>query len=57
MVQALSEMLQVWLRHSYGIDKYGAPTWQRLVEAVDDEAGGNNHALAKKIASNHPAGT
>ena len=50
-------MLQVWLRHSYGVDKYGAPTWQRLVEAVDDEAGGNNHALAKKIASNHPAGT
>ena len=57
-------MLLVWLRHSYNIDKHGPPTWRRLVEAVDNDAGGNNRALAKKIASNHekiasnhPAGT
>ena len=57
LMQACSEMLLVWLRQSYRVDKYGLPTWRRLVEAVDNEAGGNNHALAKKIASNHPAGT
>ena len=50
-------MLLVWLKHSYNVDKHGPPTWRRLVEAVDKEAGGNNHALAEKIASNHPAGT
>ena len=54
--QAFTEMLLVWLRHSYNIDKHGPPTWRRLVEAVDNDAGGNNRALAKKIASNHPAG-
>ena len=55
--QAFTEMLLVWLRHSYNIDKHGPPTWRRLVEAVDNDAGGSNPALAKKIASNHPAGT
>lgn len=54
--QAFSEMLQVWLKHSYNVERYGPPTWRRLVEAVDSEGGGNNHALAKKIASNHPIG-
>ena len=54
--QAFSEMLSVWLRHSYNIDKHRPPTWRRLVEAVDSDAGGNNHALAKKIASKHPTG-
>ena len=57
MDQAFSEMLLVWLRHSYNVDKHRPPTWRRLVEAVDSDAGGNNHALAKKIASNHPTGT
>ena len=55
--QAFSEMLLIWLKHSYNVERYGPPTWRRLVEAVDSEVGGNNHALAKKIASNHPTGT
>ena len=53
---AYTEMLLVWLKHSYKVERYGPPTWRRLVEVVDDPAGGNNHALAKKIASNHPTG-
>ena len=32
----------------------GKPTWRRLVEAVEDPVGGNNHALALKIAAEHP---
>ena len=56
LARAFNEMLQVWLKQSYNIDRHGPPTWRRLVEVVDDPAGGNNHALAKKIASNHPKG-
>ena len=52
--QAFIEMLLVWLRHRYNIQKYGPPTWRRLVEAVDHPIGGNNHALAKTIAEHHP---
>jgi hypothetical protein len=52
--QAFTEVLKVFLKHRYSIEKYGPPTWRKLVEAVDSPAGGNNHALAKKIAEHHP---
>ena len=32
----------------------GMPTWKRLVKAVVDKEGGNNCALAQKIATEHP---
>ena len=54
IAQAFTEVLGIWLRHSYDVKKYGPPTWRRLVEAVDSPSGGNNHALAKKIAEHHP---
>ena len=44
----------MWLRQSYNIEKYGPPTWRKLVEAVGSPTGGNNRALAKGIASRHP---
>lgn len=47
---AFTEVLVVWLQHRYNWEKYGLPTWRRLVEAVNSPAGGNNHALAKTIA-------
>ena len=50
------EMLQIFLKHRYNIEKYGPPTWRKLVEAVDSPAGGNNHSLAKKIAENRKGG-
>ena len=52
--QAFMEVLLAWLRHRYNIKRYGPPTWRRLVEAVDNPAGGNNHALAKTIAEHYP---
>ena len=55
--QAFTEVLLVWLRHRFKMEKYGPPTWRRLVEAVDSQAGGNNHALAKAIALKYPPGT
>ena len=55
--QAFIEVLKTWLRHCYNTKKHGPPTWRRLVEAVDSPAGGNDHALAKDIASLHSTGT
>ena len=53
MAQALTQVLLLWLRQQYNVEKYGRPTWQRLREAVDSPSGGNNHALAEKIAEKH----
>ena len=36
------------------INKFGRPTWRRLVDAVEDHEGGNNRVLAETIAQNHP---
>ena len=33
---------------------FGKPTWRRLVEVVEDPVGGNDPALAQKIARDHP---
>ena len=54
--QPFTEVLLVWLRHRYDVERHGFPTWRRLVEAVDSPAGGNNHALAKAVASHHSKG-
>ena len=51
--RAFMEVLQIFLKHRYNVEKYGPPTWRKLVEAVDSPAGGNDHALAKKIAEQH----
>lgn len=56
ITQCLTKVLLVWLSQRYNVEKYGHPTWRRLVEAVDNPAGGTNHRLAKAIASKHPAG-
>ena len=54
--QGLNDIVLVWLHQKYNVERFGPPTWRRLVEAVDNPAGGNNHTLAITIASHHPAG-
>lgn len=53
---ALNDVLLLWLHQKYNVERFGPPTWRMLVEAVDKKSGGNNHELAKKIASDHPTG-
>ena len=53
---ALEDVLLLWLNQEYNVQKHGAPTWRMLVKAVGKKSGGDNHELAKQIASNHPAG-
>ena len=35
------------------MDRFGPPTWRKLVEIVEDPAAGNNKALADEIARKH----
>ena len=39
------------------VDKFGKPTWRRLVMTVEGAAGGDNPALAQTIAIEHPGKT
>ena len=52
---ALNDTLELWLKRKYNVEKFGPPTWRMLVEAINKRTGGNNHDLAKEIASDHPA--
>ena len=54
---ALNDVLLLWLRQKYNVERFGPPTWRMLVEAVDKKSCGDYHDLAKEIASRHPAGT
>ena len=48
----LHAVIDKWLRKSYNTTTHG-PSWQRLVKAVAHPIGGNDHALASKIAKKH----
>ena len=51
----LREVLTTWLKKAYTTtpyESYKAPSWEWLMMAVADPIGGNNPALAEKIAHN-----
>lgn len=52
--EAMPKLFTEWLNHNYNVDKFGPPTWKKLVEAVAAPNGGGNRRLADKIASLHP---
>ena len=52
--ECLSDMLTCWLKGNYNVKQFGEPTWQAVVKVVADPAGGDNHALALRIAEQHP---
>ena len=54
--KCLTSMVMEWLKRNYDVNKFGKPTWQKLVEAVNSPAGGANTALAIDIARRHKAG-
>ena len=49
----LEEVLTEWLQQAYNTDRFGLPSWNLLVAAVAHPAGGNDHALARRIAEKH----
>ena len=54
--RCLSDVLESWLKRNYDTERFGLPTWRWLVEIVADPAGGNDAALADKIARKHLTG-
>ena len=52
--KALGEVINTWLAQQYTTERFGEPSWRRLVSAVASPAGGNDHLLAKTIAEDHP---
>ena len=49
----LLDVLTQWLKKTYTVKRFGEPSWKLLVKAVSEPAGGNDHALAEKIAQKH----
>ena len=49
----LRKTLTEWLKKSYNTTRFGPPSWTLLVAAVADDGGGNDRALAEKIARKH----
>ena len=47
------EVLINWLNKNYNTEKFGEPTWRRIVEVVADPAAGDNAALAERITKEH----
>ena len=49
--EALVEVIKTWIRQDFNTDKYGVPSWRKVVEVI----GGFDKLLAKRIAKAHPA--
>ena len=49
----LQETIKAWLNKRYDFQRFGAPSWKKLCEAIKARAGGNNPGLATKIAEKH----
>ena len=52
-IDAMTEIISNWLKLNYNHRTFGKPTWKALVDAVRSPIGGNNTALAEKIAKRH----
>ena len=47
--RCLDGVIEKWLNQDYNYEKFGLPTWKKLVAAVQSNSGGKDPALAKKI--------
>ena len=52
----LIALMKTWLSKGYNFKKFGNPSWKLLCAAVHSPVGGNNPALAEKIAEKHLTG-
>ena len=50
VLELLRNMIIEWLKMSYNVERFGPPTWRRIVEAVRANSGGKNPALADILA-------
>lgn len=52
--EALSSMVSKWLAMAFNVDKFSKPSWDALVKAVAEPAGGANRTVAEEIARQYP---
>lgn len=50
----MGAVVEHWLKRNYNTDKFGEPTWRKLVEVVGDPIGGNDANHARELAKQHP---
>ena len=53
VTECLSAVLTEWLKKAYNTSRFGPPSWKLLVAAVANPAGGNDRALAERIAQKY----
>ena len=53
VTRCLREVLFEWLQQAYNTSQFELPSWKLLVEAVAHPGGGNDPALARRIAIKH----
>ena len=51
--ECLRDMLLAWLQQHYDFKMFGRPSWRMLCQAISQNVGVNNPALARKIAKRH----
>ena len=51
--ECLRTTLSEYLMKNYNYGKHGNPSWRKIVEAISQRTGGNNNALALRIAEHH----
>lgn len=53
--ESMTRVITNWLKQNYKVERFGVPTWEKLVEAMKASNGGNNASLAEEIARQHPS--
>ena len=52
-IACLRRVLYEYLLKNYCYGEHGNPSWRKIVDAISRRAGGNNIALALRIAEHH----
>ena len=52
--QRVTRMVTEWLEKRYDTEKFGLPSWRRLVEVIASRAGGSHNYLANQLVKSHP---
>ena len=48
--ESMKKVVYNYLKKNYNVERFGLPTWKKIVEAVEKPAGGGNVAQAERIA-------
>ena len=54
MEERMRAMVEAWVNRRYDVEKFGQPSWRKLVEAVAHKSGGSHIRQAEMLARNHP---